>query len=153
MIVIEGIDSTGKSTLAVEFASIHGLNIQESEGPAKSFEEIHHRIDRYSNMVDTIFVRHPCVSQPIYSVIHPTPVDIRTEVLEAFYELKPFFIYCDPGPRCPKHVPKPGEDPIFIQSIADNYDKLLAHYRRWAIAHAHYIYRIGDPIHILKGML
>src|ERR1043166_7927791 len=67
VIVIEGMDNSGKSTLARVIADHMGLAIQESEGPPRSADEINERVDRYSSMRDThLFVRHPCVSNPIY---------------------------------------------------------------------------------------
>ena len=147
MLIIEGIDATGKSTLALRLSKALGCHIQESEGPAQSSDEIHHRISRYFEMIDTIFVRHPCVSQPIYSF---TPFDIRPDVLADFYNQKHTFIYCHPI-KPAQHVVKDHDTPELIKYLDEHYYDLLGRYECWALKHAHIIYRIGDDVgRILK---
>src|ERR1700759_2893092 len=70
-IIIEGHDNSGKSTLAQKLASYIGLRIQESEGPPKSAEEINARVDGYELLRDTLFVRHPVISNSIYGQFRP----------------------------------------------------------------------------------
>lgn len=145
--IIEGIDSTGKSTLAKLIAQRTSWPVQESEGPAKSFEEIHERIQRYMAMPPkTIFVRHPVVSQTLYASLQKDRIILLQPIIDAFYRTHPFFIYCDPGVRPMPHRPKLDEDPEFIKRIEANYDDLLRRYREWGCLHAHVIYRIGDPM-------
>jgi hypothetical protein len=146
MIVLEGIDASGKSTLGELIAAACGLTVQESEGPPKGPGEINERIVRYSGMKNTIFIRHPCVSQPIYGKIRREIDDLDTRLIGEFYRKRPFFIYCDPGDRDAllKHKIKPGEDPSHIAALNHRYGELLALYRAWAIRRAHIIYRIGD---------
>ena len=139
-IIIEGMDATGKSTLAHLVASHFNLQVQESEGPARSLDEIAHRISRYRGMIDTIFVRHPCVSQNIYNVCRPNdPIVINPR---DFYELGHTFIYCAPAHQT--QIPKAHEDPEFISAIERYRPDLIRLYNEWAIRHAHIIYRIGD---------
>jgi hypothetical protein len=40
-----------------------------------------------------------------------------------------------------------------LQQVKDNYDKVLALYRAWAIRYAHIIYRIGDDDHQVWHMV
>ncbi len=148
-IIVEGLDATGKSTLGRYLASELGLAIQESEGPAKSFDEIHHRIERYAEMVDTLFVRHPCVSQQIYYRIQTSPVIIDEQTLQRFYRCDHTFIYCEPNATSindfmSDHQVKAHDTPEFVDHLKNNYWVLLDLYRKWAFRHAHFIYRIGD---------
>jgi predicted HAD superfamily Cof-like phosphohydrolase len=138
-IIIEGMDATGKSTLAKMVASHFGLRIKESEGPPGSRDELHHRVTRYNNMVDTLFVRHPCVSHNIYNICHefPFPLDVGD-----FYQRGHTFIYCAPTNRM--HLAKPGEDETFVLEVNLSADRIRRMYNMWAIEHAHIIYHMGD---------
>lgn len=138
-IIIEGMDATGKSTLATQLASHFNLKIKESEGPPSSPSELIHRVERYNGMIDTIFVRHPCVSHNIYNICHP--ISFRLDVGH-FYEHGHTFIYC--APTNLQHQPKPGEDATFILDVALSHDNIRRMYNMWAIEHAHIIYRLGD---------
>lgn len=155
MIIIEGIDGTGKSTLAKAIASITPTplwEIQESEGPAKSGQEILERIARYYPRADeTIFVRHPCISQPLYNTIREGGVVIPQNILDEFYKEEHLIIYCDPGFNRHEHVIKEGESPLLIKQIEDNYQALLQRYRVWAAHYASVLYRIGDNVDMIKS--
>lgn len=150
MIVIEGLDNSGKSTLAKVIAHRLGYNIQESEGPPKSQEEINSRVERYNMMPrNTIFVRHPSISQPIYALCRETATEQVDELLvKEFISKRPLMIYCDPLRRgLSGHVEKDGIDRAdHVSAIGKHYDKLLLAYRKWAIKNALIVYRIGDPM-------
>lgn len=67
MIIIEGLDATGKSTLAHRIHVLTGAPIQPSQGPEKYPGEIIKRIEHYFTLPDnTIYDRHPLISQFIY---------------------------------------------------------------------------------------
>lgn len=162
MIIFEGLDATGKSTLAKYVAqrvleiNKQSLTIQGSEGPAKSSEEIHDRIDKYAGMTATIFDRHPVVSQGIYTLVHhrsgePT-VHIRSDYLIRFYETRNLFIYCDPITDV-SHDGKPGENARLIETIQEYRWELLVRYRSWAMRHAHVIYRVGMDMEIIVKLV
>lgn len=152
MIVVEGMDNTGKSTLARRLAQEFGLFIQESEGPPRATPEmtaayeINERIRRYKQMDDTLFVRHPCISNNIYSSVREEGDPVFPDYRERFYTERHILIYCDPnlGRRLDDHVVKLHDTEKHLRDIASNYDKLLGLYRLWAVGHAHFVYRIGD---------
>lgn len=147
MIVIEGMDNSGKSTLAQAMASYMGLIVQESEGPPLSDREINERVDRYEDMADRLFVRHPVVSNAIYGQVRKEgdPITFGRRLL--FYDAKPTLIYCDAGQRgLGAHVEKAHDTEKHLADIENNYNKLLYLYRQWAAEHAHFIYRIGDDM-------
>lgn len=155
MIIFEGLDATGKSTLAKYVAQrVHELRlmylaVQGSEGPAKSIDEIHDRITRYRGLRATMFDRHPVISQGIYSIIHDNPILIGTDVIQAFYDQRNLYIYCDPPDTYVPQTTKPGEDPAFIARIHEHHWRLLDRYRKWAIHRAHVIYHIGMDMEII----
>lgn len=70
MIVLEGPDGAGKSTLAKQLSAALNVPIHHSGGPPKSEMEIIERqkamIDNLRNKELMIYDRVPCISDPIY---------------------------------------------------------------------------------------
>jgi len=156
MLIIEGPDASGKSTLARWLAPL-GLTIQESEGPPQSEQEIVSRIQRYDRLPrTTLFVRHPCVSNPIYDIGRSNPVKIPQHVIEEFYATDHFFIYCHPYSTVhlnENHVVKDTDTPEHELLVASHYYQHCQAYIDWALRHAHVIYRIGDDRRPLGRMV
>lgn len=142
-IIIEGMDNTGKSTLANLLASYLHLHVKESEGPPKSPSDLLDRVERYQLIRDTIFVRHPCISHNIYNTVRSQSFTLD---VGKFYEQDHVFIYCARGLDGHEHRAKPHEDQAFVQAINEHKAALLALYDDWALEHANIIYRVGDPI-------
>lgn len=150
IVVLEGIDNSGKSTLADKLKVHLNWPIQPSEGPPKYMGEMNERLKRYQGMDRTIFDRHPIVSQSIYRHIR-TGIDtegMQQHYIDEFYARQPIFVYCDPGERgMSGHTFHEGVDSEeHLRQVDESYYTLLTHYRRWAIEHAHFIYRIGDDM-------
>lgn len=145
MIVIEGLDNSGKSTLARVIAQSSKFEIQESEGPPKYEGEIEERINRYLESPNKIYVRHPVISNPIYSQARGDSWQLDPALRQRFYDLRPLLIYCDPGTRgLGDHQIKDHDTPEHLAVIEANYSKILFMYRNWAADHALINYRIGD---------
>ena len=154
-IVIEGLDNSGKSTLALMLARFTSFQIVESEGPPKYDGEMFERLERYAQMSSrTIFVRHPCVSQVIYGTMRGDPPCIPQTVIDRFYTRNHLFIYCDPLDRgLGDHVIKEGVDTeAHLKAIKEQYSMLLFDYRMWAIKHAKIMYRIGDNMRDIEQL-
>ena len=147
-VVIEGIDNSGKSTLARLIVKKLNYTLVESEGPPKYSGEINHRVARYSSIPSPVFVRHPLVSQPIYGRLRGEKDDIDPDLLVEFYNQGHLFIYCDPLDRgLSGHVEKSLVDTArHMRHLNTGYPELLSAYREWAIQRAHILYRIGDDI-------
>ena len=149
-IIVEGIDNSGKSTLATSIADALQLDVVEGEGPPKSVDEINSRVARYAELRRVVFVRHPCVSNPIYDQARPlrTRCIIEPHHYANFYTAGHLFIYCDPLNRAlDGHVVKDERDtPEHLRQVEDHYCSLLGLYRQWAIERAHVLYRIGDSV-------
>lgn len=146
-IIIEGMDNSGKSTLAQVMAEYMGLIVQESEGPPVDEDEINDRVDRYERMTDRLFVRHPVISNAIYGQVREEGDIISEGRRMLFYESKHTIIYCDAGTRgLGAHVQKAHDTEKHLEDITNNYNKLLYLYRQWAAEHAHFVYRIGDDM-------
>lgn len=151
MIVVEGVDNSGKSTL---IRALHVVlpdwRLQGSEGPPKYKGEMDVRVQAYglNHPRTTIYDRHPCVSQPIYGTMRSHLDPIASHLITEFYDRDPIFIYCDGGDRGMKaHVFNPETDTEeHLMSVKDNYDNLLHHYRSWAAKYALISYRVGDSV-------
>ena len=151
IVVVEGVDNSGKSTLIKALQVIlPGYGLQGSEGPPKYRGEMDDRVTSYLRNTDKmIYDRHPCVSQPIYGMMRSHSDPIHPRLLESFYRQRPLFIYCDGGDRGMfghTHNPESGDTQEHLDAVNENYVKLLAAYRVWAGQHAFISYRIGDSI-------
>lgn len=147
MIVIEGMDNSGKSTLAEAMANYLELIVQESEGPPLSDEEINDRVDRYEQMEGRLFVRHPVISNAIYGKFRDEGNPITPGRSMIFYEANPILIYCDAGARGYEgHELKPHDTERHQTLLTNNQQALLNEYRLWAAQYAHFVYRIGDDM-------
>lgn len=146
MIILEGPDNGGKSTLAAEIARITGLPVQGSEGPSHHAGEMNERIARYLDMPPTIFDRFPAISNPIYDrALSRDPDVIDPKLITAMYERQPVLVYCDPGDRgLVGHVVKTRETADHIDGVQRNQRYLCDLYQTWAMRHAQLLYRIGD---------
>lgn len=154
MIVIEGMDNSGKSTLGEYLAAYIGYVVQESEGPPLSDDEINARVDKYAEFSNRIFVRHPCVSNAIYGMFRPEGNPITPGRTMIFYEAKPLLIYCDAGERgFDGHVLKDHDTERHQALLKDNKAELLTQYRLWAAQRADFIYRIGDDMDELCALI
>lgn len=152
IIVIEGMDNSGKTTLAEHLSQATGYSIQHSGGPPKFPGEINQRIAKFNALTNIIFDRHAAISQPIYRVCRgASNADgerVSVQLIDQFYATRPLLIYCDPlsrglaGQRHNAEV----DTPTRQAEIRDAYEQLLSMYRAWAIQFAHLTYRIGDDI-------
>ena len=159
-IIVEGIDASGKSTLAIALARAFHWTIQLSEGPPHFPGEMNTRLTRYANFHQPhIFDRHPVVSQVIYGTLRTHSEPVSQSFITNFYKAGHVIIYCDPGDRgMASHQFNPTVDtPEHLDQVHANYHTLLNLYRVWAIGRAHLMYRIGDSvlriINATKGMI
>lgn len=152
-VVLEGPDGGGKSTLAQALSTHLDMRVQEGAGPPKAPGEIEARLRSYLGMTETIFDRHPAVSQPIYASIRG---ELLTEqfatLLLDFYRTPTVLVYV--RSTCVlNHVVKPGESEGHIKMLTDRYQELVSAYDDWALRNAHLVWRIGDDVERLANML
>lgn len=148
-IILEGIDASGKSTLARHLADALGYEIQGSEGPEKEPGEILTRIMRYDRMMHRrsgiIFDRHPVFSHPIYSQGSKWMTRIPPAIINDLLTRPILIVYCRPMTEgFDNHVAAEGEDPEHLKKVSANYTQWLADYDAWAVRHAHMIYNCGQ---------
>lgn len=158
MIILEGIDGSGKTTLGNIVAKHFLANFQLGEGPPRKGEDINDRIRHYLNRQGPwVFDRHPVVSQSIYNMMGSNPQKVDPELYQRFHaDPRNIFIYCDPLERGLANATSDhptADTPEYIAELESKYLLLLAAYRSWACQHAHLVYRIGDDIGRLLNML
>lgn len=143
-VVLEGPDGSGKSTLAAHLGAALGMHVQQGSGPPKAPGEVEARLTRYLALDNTIFDRHPAVSQVVYGSLRgETPSAEFLALVDKFYSSELLFVYCR-ATDLKLHVVKDGENPDHIATIERRHADLLAAYDRWALEKAHIVYRIGD---------
>lgn len=154
MIIIEGPDNSGKTTLGRYIASALALPFVEGEGPPKAPGEINERILRYRNLPLSVMVRHPCVSEPIYGQFRKPATDIDPKLCAQFYQEHHLLIYCDPLKRgLIGHVLREGVDHAdHLKIMDDNWTEIVDCYRLWAIHAARLMYRIGDDMGMIARL-
>lgn len=149
MIILEGIDGSGKTTLGKIIAQHFRVPFQPGEGPPRPGEDINDRIRSYMRREGlVVFDRHPVVSQSIYNMMGSNPQKVDSELYEMFHKNpRNIFIYCDPlekglGNATSDHPT--ADTPEFIAELESKYLLLLQAYRAWGVNHAKIVYRIGD---------
>lgn len=152
MIVIEGIDNAGKSTLAAQLSQRLGIRVITSPGPQKGSELIR-RVERCLEKPHAIFDRHPCVSDVIYSTLRGKRSDIPLSLIEQFYRSRPLFIYCAPNPNGLKgHITKGHDTKEHLDAVERHYSLLTKQYHDWACAYSNAWWRFGDSIEPIVRM-
>lgn len=144
-VVLEGVDASGKSTLAAYLSNRLDLEIQPGSGPPRAGESIDDRVRAYLNLDGRLFDRHPCVSQMIYDKLRGGNAPVSPELLRQFYASKPLLVYCR-GESITKHVVKSDEDPQHVAQISMKFNQLLRAYDDWGLRFATILYRIGDDM-------
>lgn len=148
-IILEGVDASGKSTLAKELLRrLPGYAYRPSEGPEKEQGEILKRIKRYNENFPShvVFDRHPIISHPIYSRTVDWMSDIPFTWTRDFYSRPQLIVYCQPTERgFDAHEEVEGVDTAeHLAMVKQQYTRLLADYNDWALRRAHMVYRCGE---------
>lgn len=148
MIILEGPDGAGKSTLAQQLSADLNVPLHHSGGPPRDRQEIIARQARMNKDllagVVKVYDRAPCISDPIYGPIirGETPFDDYTHLaLEFRMRLKVPVIYCRPRLAFihaalvdrlePEKTYKPQKH---IDGVRKNVDAIVASYD-WNIGH------------------
>lgn len=149
-VIIEGPDFAGKSTLAQYLSNELMLPLRHSGGPSKAPGEINERAATFNlQQHNSIYDRHPCVSQNIYGDAFQDPDRERVtdDNIRAFYASNPLIIYCrlmDIGKAEREHQQSENSDAEHARKVNDHLDAICNAYDAWALDHAHIVYRIGD---------
>lgn len=133
MIIIEGLDATGKSTLAKQIQDQIGWPIQPSQGPEKYPGEIIKRSEQYLQLPDhTIFDRHPLISQFIYGHLSNKTLP-PMYLLQQLKARRPFIIEAHHS-NMGEHQLKDHDTPEHLKLIEQR-EKLSHLYDQFFLAH------------------
>lgn len=136
-VVVEGPDNTGKSTLIQSIrAQIPELTFVPGGGPEKFPEEINHRIKALLPMKDSLFDRHPCVSQMIYGRFRDPVSMVEPSLLDQFYATKPIFVYCFGPVTLDGQEVKDYDTPEHLALLNRHNTDIHRIYRAWADLYA-----------------
>lgn len=102
MIIFEGPDNSGKSTIASYIAHELGIPLHHFGKPPKNEIELKNRIDfMFENKDFLIFDRVPLISEQIYSILREKNLMSVIDEANAYYvrlrEINPIIIYCRPA--------------------------------------------------------
>lgn len=144
MVIIEGLDNTGKSTLALRLASdFKGLMVSNKRRP-QAISDVLQWIDNlmmlhvnYRLFVDRV----PHVSEPIYGPICRNTGILTPEFVSAVYRTLPAtYVYCRPPTSTIFNMTKPE-----MEGVKENRSELLRAYDDWARIHEPIYYDYTDP--------
>lgn len=150
-IVVEGPDNSGKSTLVDLLHQRIGFRVIQGRGPCTP-QTWGHRFTEFDDDRCVIFDRHACVSEPIYAEVC-RGVHVPPMLTNRFYASKPFFIYCQNVRGLKGHVENHKDTPEHLAILGQTHHIVCGEYDRWAIKHAHIIYRMGDDPMRVVGMV
>lgn len=135
MIIVEGLDNSGKSTLAAYLSAELGLPIHHPGGNPKSKEEV---IERANFALDNhdkyIFDRTPFITEAVYCVLRNEDSWLadQKELYARFENLQPVLIYCRPPDNyvldMRKHGLKDYDTPEYIEQLTTKHRSLLRIY-------------------------
>ena len=135
MLVFEGPDNSGKTTLASYVSHELGIPLYHFGKPPKNVKDLEQRIEFLLNNHDQyIFDRIPLVSEPVYSVLRDhnmmNLLSGEAEYYTIFRELNPLLIYCRPPTEVilEGHVGKPDEDLVHVFMVEENARLLIKRY-------------------------
>lgn len=131
MVIIEGVDNSGKTTLAKKLSSYFDAPLVHSPGIRLTPEAMIHWAERTFNIPGKIFYdRHPCISEEVYGPVLRYKNAFNTEagkkVTKLFYDMKPLVVYCRP----PNSIIKKNMGKQ-MEGIRKNLDKLAFDYDKF----------------------
>jgi hypothetical protein len=132
MIILEGLDNTGKTSLQGRLCQEYGLEGVHSPGPHESETVLSWVIEAFNKDrgVPVIYDRFPLISEEVYgnvlrggNILNASPLGLQLqERMEK--EVRPLIIYCKP----PEEVISNWNDREQMDGVVDNYKVLLAAY-------------------------
>lgn len=138
IVILEGADNSGKSTLAKRLSKDLGIDAVHPGGPPKNIIEVIARCEEQSTVfglsteVDVIFDRVTCISDLIYRgrPEYDRIFEIFHRRLQTAKNL--VIIYCRPSTDRLKnfddHVQQDHEDAAVVQHAKDNVDRIISEY-------------------------
>lgn len=135
MLIFEGPDNSGKSTIASYVSHELGIPLYHFGKPPKTIDELRNRIDfLLINHDRFIFDRIPLISEQVYSILrHCNMMSILDEANTHYVHLKelnPLIVYCRPSipTMLEGHKKKQYDSPEHIRSVEKRALELIERY-------------------------
>jgi hypothetical protein len=97
MLIIEGPDGSGKTTLAIFLHTLTRLPVHHAGGPPRDKQEFLDRVDYIKNNKGGIFDRFPPISEYVYGGLRSNPLFSDSELLDLQRSVEKWIIvYCRP---------------------------------------------------------
>lgn len=142
MLILEGCDLSGKSTIGKRISELTGRKIfapaEHFKGRPKDLNDINDRFN-FINQLDHdeyVLDRHPFISEFIYGTILNRGSLVSAEMLTEFLEMcKPTILFCDPGilhimTNIEHLKTKPHKEQNHVDGVASNLPNIWHMYRQ-----------------------
>ena len=159
MIIIEGPDNSGKSTLCNQLSKHFQIEVIHSGGPGKDFEEIIHRTDSFISAHKQICIRDrfPAISDKVYASILRDGQTVFTDpvykkYMEILIGMHPVIILCWPeyGTMMNLKTHQRGlfDDDELWEGVKANQEKIIEMYDNLFQEIPHIKYSYEDPYNL-----
>ena len=156
MIILEGPDNSGKTTLANQLSEALELPILHSGGPCESRADADNRMNKIlSGNQETIWDRVPCISEPIYGItLRDVNYFYGSGWLDRLLETRPLIIFCRPPNHIifekhelgehdtPEHIDqldKDGNKELIVKMYDESMKDMPSVYYDWTSANMQYL--------------
>ncbi len=139
IIIVEGMDNTGKTTLVEQLVKETGYDMVRSPGGPQSLEDMIDKVETCLISDNIIYDRFPLISEEVYGPVlrgYSLWKFLRwREYFIQLLQLKPLFIYCRPGGETILRTINQREQLEGVVErasvIIDIYDMVFDHLRRF----------------------
>jgi hypothetical protein len=131
VIILEGPDGVGKSTIAEYLSKEYSLPVKSGEGPPKDTQDFIDRVDRYLLLPSPyIYDRHPVISGPIYASFRGTKSGLNKGHMISFYSRPKLVLVVLTKNGLPiDHQLKEYDTPEHVAMITENTQKIYYIYK------------------------
>lgn len=132
IIILEGPDGSGKSTLGNNLSTEFGLKCFHSGKPTTQ-KEMDDRIDFIISLKDELWIldRAPWISEAVYSKCFNRPFLDTDRILEIWFKVPQLVIYCVPSFISPDQIStetKSHKSPDFLKRVKKNHQAIVQQY-------------------------
>lgn len=134
MIIIEGPDLAGKSTIGKRITNLTDREVHHYGGPPTNAKSINNRISHSIKHPEKIFDRHSAVSERVYGPLRGFELMEPEQLDSVLTSLNPLILFCDPGldfllNNIKYLKTKPHKEKEHVDKVKENYLKVYNSYQ------------------------
>lgn len=138
LIILEGPDGAGKSTLGKRIEAELGIKYYHSARPQSVYDQ--DRIMKEIAVMDAdrsrkyVIDRAPWISDPVYARVMRRPMLLSSEHFEMARNFEFKVLWCSPAGLKPKNIStenKPHKDPAFLRKVKVNHERIIDTYDQY----------------------